>query len=509
MKQVLVTLNKGVNYEEFWDQLERDTTTDSSVDSNVIPDRTVDVSNRKPLSNRTTEYVLSDDEIARLKTDPRVMGIDVLPPEEAKQLFATQTGVFARTNAINSSHINWALRRCTQAVIESSPGGDYNYNLDGTGVDVVIQDNGVMSGHPDFEDANGSTRFVEHDWYAVTGQSGSMSSNHYGDVGNHGTHVASTVAGKLYGWAKNATIYSIRFDSSGGIADGDEFDLIRLWHQQKSVDPNTGFKRPTIVNASWGYRWYYPGYNSQGGSVTEVNYRGVDQGTSLNTSYGNKTPTHNMYGVTAIDAACEDLTDAGVIYVKAAGNYYHKQDVPSGADYDNYYTCSTSWAGGQVSAGNPIYYHRPGSPHSNDAIVVGNISAFNTGTTQENVWSSSEKGPRIDCFAPGTYITAATNSTGYSGKMNSYPGNSSYKIAKITGTSMASPQVCGVLALYLQVNPQATAAQCKQFLTDNSQAIVDMGDSTGTDYSDNSSTQGGPNRFLYFPWNSSNVLTIS
>ena len=57
-----------------------------------------------------------------------------------------------------------------------SPGGDYNYNLDGTGVDVVSQDNGVMSGHPDFEDANGSTRFVEHDWYAVTGQSGSMNS---------------------------------------------------------------------------------------------------------------------------------------------------------------------------------------------------------------------------------------------------------------------------------------------------------------------------------------------
>ena len=74
---------------------------------------------------------------------------------------------------------------------------------------------------------------------------------------------------------------------------------------------------------------------------------------------------------------------------------------------------------------------------------------------------------------------------------------------------MASPQVCGVLALYLQVNPQATAAQCKKFLTDNSQALMDMGDSSGTDYSDNTSTQGGPNRFLYLPWNSSNVLTIS
>ena len=48
---------------------------------------------------------------------------------------------------------------------------------------------------------------------------------------------------------------SIRFDPNGGIADGDEFDLIDF--ALKIVDPNTSFKRPTIVNASWGYRWYY------------------------------------------------------------------------------------------------------------------------------------------------------------------------------------------------------------------------------------------------------------
>ena len=56
------------------------------------------------------------------------MGIDVLPPQDAKQLFATQTGVFARSSSINSTHINWALRRCTQAVIESSPGGDFRWH---------------------------------------------------------------------------------------------------------------------------------------------------------------------------------------------------------------------------------------------------------------------------------------------------------------------------------------------------------------------------------------------
>ena len=63
---------------------------------------------------------------------------------------------------------------------------------------------------------------------------------------------------------------------------------------------------------------------------------------------------------------------------------------------------------------------------------------------------------------------------------------------------MASPQVCGILALFLQVNPHATADDCKKFLTDNSQAVMDMGDSTGTDYADGTSTQGGLNRFLYF-----------
>jgi len=501
MKQVLVTLNKNVDYEEFWNQMEHNT---NDEECECVPNRVVDCSNRKPLSNRTTEYDLTDEEIEHLKTDTRVMGVDVLPPDDAKQLLATQTGTFARSSAINSSHINWALRRCTELVIESTPGSTYDYNLDGTGVDVVIQDNGTMHGHPDFEDADGNTRYVEHDWYAVTGQSGSMPSGHYGDVGSHGTHVASTVAGKLYGWAKNATIYSIRFDS---VATGDEFDLIRLWHQQKPVDPRTGFKRPTIVNASWGYRWFYPHSPNQGGSVTEVNYRGTNTGTSLSTNYGNKNSTHNIYGVTAVDAACEDLTDAGVIYVKAAGNYYHKQDVLGGPDYDNYYTCDQSWAG-IVSAGNSIYYHRPGSPHSDDTIVVGNVYSTPNSTTEERLSNSSEKGPRCDVFAPGSHITAATNSVGYSTN-STYPGNSSYKIAKISGTSMASPQVCGILALFLQVNPHATAEDCKKFLTDNSQAVMDLGTGTGTDYSDNTSTQGGPDRFLYFPWNSSNMLTVS
>lgn len=495
-KEYLVTLHKNCNHDEFWHHMEHDTTHE---ECGCVPDRTVDCCNRKPLSRRTTGYMLTETEAQHLLDDPRVMGVEVDAGFAVKDVYATQTGSFSRSTTVNANFVNWALRRCVVGGVESTVGNTHTYNLDGTGVDVVIQDNGVMRGHPEFEDANGVTRLNEIDWYAVTGVSGSMPSSHYGDVGSHGTHVASTVAGKTYGWAKNAQIYSVRFDQ---LPTGDEMDLIRVWHQQKTNG------RPTIVNASWGYRWYYPGSLNQSGSFTEINYRGVNKGTVRSTSYGMINQTHNIAGYAVIDAALEDLTDAGVIYVKAAGNYYHKQELVGGADYNNFYRCSANWAGGIVPAGQPIYYHRPGSPHSDDTIVVGNVDETPTNLI-ENCASSSEKGPRVDIWAPGSYITAATNSTGYGSRNSVYPFNSNYKIARISGTSMASPQVCGVLACFLQINPTATAQDCKNWLSNFSQSVMNIGDGTGTDYTNYNSTQGGDNKFLYMPYNSASVLTIT
>ena len=500
MEEYLVTLNKGVDFAAFWQDME-------TPGGLYIPDRSVDVSNRKPASVRTTGYQLTAEEAVTLENDSRVLAVQTNIPVDAKGIDAVQSGNFSRSSSRNGAYVNWGLRCSNVSIIEGTPGTQFNHTLDGTGVDIVIQDNGVMTGHPEWEDANGVTRLKEIDWYTVTGVSGSMSAAHYGDVGPHGTHVAGTAAGKTYGWAKNANIYSIRFDTPGGIPDGDEFDLIRIWHNAKPLT-STGFKRPTIVNASWGYRWYYPGTNiSQNGVITELNYRGANVGTSRATQYGNTNTRHNMAGVAAIDAACEDMTDAGVILVKAAGNYYHKQDILGGNDYNNYYKCSTIWAT-TVPIGTPIYYHRPGSPHSDDAIVVANVSNVQSGS-QENLSSSSEKGPRIDISAPGSQITSATNSVGYSGKTNDYPPDSNYNIARISGTSMASPQVTGVLACFLQINPGATAQQCKAFLTANSKAFMNMGTGTGNDYGNSQSQQGGPNRFLHQPFNGSQVLTLT
>ena len=74
--EVIVTVKKGVNWEVLHNELTRDTTADPSVDSNIIPDRTVDVIKLKSTNKRNTHYNLSSNEIKKLKNDPRIEDVE-------------------------------------------------------------------------------------------------------------------------------------------------------------------------------------------------------------------------------------------------------------------------------------------------------------------------------------------------------------------------------------------------------------------------------------------------
>jgi hypothetical protein len=363
--------------------------------------------------------------------------------------------------------------------------------------------------HPEFAvnaDGTGGSRVSQYNWYnlnpTVTGGSTStysyvLDNTSQGD--KHAAHVAGTVAGNTHGWARDANIYNISPGYvTGGISNTYLYDYIKVWHQNKSINPLTGVKNPTICNNSWQSAWSTAYTN-----ITSVTYRGTTTTKSFTKSelnaYGIYVDNSNIAIIpgrnTALDADIEDLIAAGVIFVGAAGNSYTKIDVPGGVDYNNTL----------VYGGVSIYTNRGSSPGAATGVIcVGSTGAGITSGGDRKA-SYSNCGPRIDIWAPGTFINSSfVGSTPYNA---SYANpvldarNSSYYVGKISGTSMASPQVAGLLACLLEKVPtinQATAMQ----VTTSTYGLAASGQipsTTGgpTDYFD---LQGAPNLHLaYFP----------
>lgn len=539
MKEYIVVAKSEPDIDSIHSELTRDTTTDSTVNSNVVPDRPVDVANPRLGNPRITHYYLTDEEAKKLEQDSRLEAVHMPPNPRAKvphnivqtpKAYDQTVGNFARNSNQDQTslkyNVNWGLRRTSMPSAEPTIGSTYFYEADGTGVDVVIMDDGIQVDHPEFKTATGASRVQQIDWYAATGISGTMPPNHYksqnyGDC-EHGTHVATTVAGKTFGYAKNSRVYSIRIfgDYTQTIPDYDIFDLIRVWHTRKPINPITGARRPTIVNMSWGYAWYYSDGNFWfSNNIKSINYRGSSysypSGTVPQLQYGMRPEYGARHGlvVPSVDAEMADAADAGIIFVHAGGNYSHKIDKPTGVDYNNYYTVDSYFAG-LIPPGQPIYYHRGGSPSAlTKGITVGAADSAVLAVGQnlfEQVATYSERGPGVDIIAPGSNVTAGTSKTSSFGTAPYVWGknltqDTSHKVCKISGTSMATPQVTGVLALYLSRYPKATLDQCKTWLATISKKNQINTTTTDNDWSNLRALLGGSNNYLYNPFHNGYV----
>ena len=139
---------------------------------------------------------------------------------------------------------------------------------------------------------------------------------------------------------------------------------------------------------------------------------------------------------TALDTAVNNLANSGVAIAVAAGN-------------SNTNACNSSPA------------------RAANAITVGST------TTTDARSSFSNFGTCLDIFAPGSGILSAY-------------ATSNTATATLSGTSMASPHVAGVAALYKQVNPSASATTVRNAIVNG--ATTNVVTNPGS---------GSPNRLLY------------
>jgi subtilisin family serine protease len=504
--RAVVTLYKGVDVDAFIEDMVSGTN-----HNEYMPNRRVELHDEKLGSKRNVDFVLTRNEATALKNDPRVVDVRYGSKIENNIILSTQviepSRIYNRTNTLDSDHYNWAIPACTNTTnpfISSTLNFSHEYTITGQGVDVVIQDSGIDVNHPEWLNLAGSaSRFNAIDWPSASGLSGTYTQdpNHYTDPDGHGTHVAGTVAGRLYGWAKSSNIYAISIiDNPASFGISASFNMIRAWHNLKTNG------RPTVVNMSWGYQTSYVG-------ITGGSFRGTPwSGNSMVSGYGmvqtvfNRLPGGAPFTyvhprrVASVDADIEDCLDDGIILVGSAGNFAHKIDVSSGQDYNNFYNSSVN--------GSEIHYHRGSTPSAVERVV--NIGSVSTEVSLERKSFFSNTGPRVDLFAPGEAIQSSVpvnSNIATAAGSTPYPLNNQFSCTKISGTSMAGPQAAGVIACLLEARPTYSNEDVFAWLSEN--LHTGRLNDSGGGFTDTASLQGAANKYLNQPYNRGKVFSLS
>jgi subtilisin family serine protease len=305
---------------------------------------------------------LNAGQLNALRRNPAVLRI-----EEDQHVRAART---MRATA-TQNNATWGLDRIDQRNLPLST--TYGYNTTASNVTAYIIDTGIDPSHPDF----GNRAAIAYD---ATLEGTGL------DCNGHGTHVAGTIGGTIYGVAKGVKLRGVRVLNCVGI--GTNADVIEGmdWVRTHAV-------KPAVANMSLG-----------GGFSATVN------------------------------SAAASLNNSGVFLAVAAGN--EEEDA-----------CKTS-------------------PASASGVMT--VAASDKTDTAA---SFTNYGSCVETYAPGVSITSAW----LLGTTNT-----------ISGTSMASPHVAGVGALYKGVKGDAASSTVNNWITDNATSGVIKNNRAGT-----------PNRLLH------------
>jgi len=494
---------------------------------------------KRPLS-RNTHYMMTEEQAERLRQDPRVWGVEAVDGFKiARQAINNEpyfkSGNFWKDDTqppanVSPGDLQWGHIHCAGDVAKRgkgqfgpiSQGGTYEQVNDtvevfnnGKYVDVVIVDDPVSYDSEEwYSPTTNQSRFVQYQWFNElnsiiglydddfqTPPSGNITyGTNVATPQYHGNHVTGTAAGQHYGWAPEANIYNMAvtdpWPSGQQIGALLIFDYLRAFHLNKPVNPETGFRNPTISNHSYG--GIFTADNPVVlADVTQIVWRGTtynasNPGPSGWSEAGIEADFGFRFGRTqypsyssAVAADVQDAIADGVVIIGAAGNDNLLMAEVNDQDWNNLVT---------ISGIGTIYYNRGAWPNSPDSGSI-NVGAL---SKQADFRRSTytQFGPGVDIFAPGDNILSAYGNVGGLNDTKYSQGSANY-FYPINGTSMASPQVCGLAAILATGKERISNSDVLGYLNKMSVDGDMTFDVAGGGLDDNSCRQGSPNRYLH------------
>lgn len=241
-----------------------------------------------PLNSRFIVANLSAEQLSALQTDTRVISI------------SSDHVLHLATEEINPP--SWGLDRIDQAALPLDQ--HYFSTADGTGADVYVMDTGVDATHVAFGDrVEPGVNFVA-DAYLSTQ-----------DPNGHGTHVAGTAAGYVYGIAQGAEIIPVRVLDAAGSGWFSAVIAGLDWIRLKATERN----RPAVVNISLGAQIAPGSVSAELQEVLDAVDRATAAGVLVITAAGNSADNAcNMYpggaATNAVTVAATNTLDARASY---------------------------------------------------------------------------------------------------------------------------------------------------------------------------------------------------